>query len=54
MKNLILAAITLASLAAASCKERKDDPRPDYEGARGKSESSHKSLDKEAAGHGDE
>ena len=53
MKTLILAAVALASLAAASCKERKDDPRPDYEGARGKAESSHKSLDKEASGHGE-
>jgi hypothetical protein len=54
MKKLLLAAIVLASLSAAACKERrKDEPLPDYGGARSKSESSHKSLDKEAAGHGE-
>jgi len=48
MKKTFLALIMLAALAA--CKERKADPRPNYEGTRSASEKAHESLDKEAAG----
>ncbi len=52
MKNLFLAVIVLASLAAAACHHRKAEaPRPDYDGARSNSERSQKSLDKEAGGY---
>ncbi len=53
MKNLILAVLTLAALASAACHERKaaPQPRPDYDGVRNSSESSQKSLDKEAGSY---
>lgn len=51
MKNLILAVLTLAALAATACHERKVEARPDYDGARSNSERSQKSLDKEAGGY---
>ena len=50
MKKAYLALLIMTAFAAA-CRERKAEPRPDYEGTRGHSESSHQSLDKEAQGH---
>ncbi len=51
MKNLILAVLALAALAAAACHERKAEPRPNYEGSSSASEKAHQSLDKEAGGN---
>jgi hypothetical protein len=48
MKSLLLAAMTLAALAATACHERKAEPRPDYDATRGASDRSQQSLDKEA------
>ena len=49
MKKTILALLVLSAFAAA-CKERKADPRPNYEGSSSASERAHKSLDNEAKG----
>ncbi|UPT75514.1 MAG: hypothetical protein M0D55_07500 [Elusimicrobiota bacterium] len=51
MKNLILAVLAAAALASAACKERKADPKPNYDGSRSASDRSHDSLDKEAGGY---
>jgi hypothetical protein len=48
MKKILLVLLAVSALAA--CKERKADPRPDYEGTHSASEKSHKSLDAEAGG----
>ena len=50
MKKLLFVLLALSGLAAA-CKERKADPRPNYEGSHSASERSHESLDKEAGGN---
>lgn len=50
MKKILLALIAVSALAAA-CRERKADPRPNYEGSRSASERAHESLDKEAGGN---
>ena len=50
MKKTLLALIVLSAFAAA-CKERKADPRPNYEGSHSASERAHDSLDKEASGN---
>ncbi|MBI2384499.1 MAG: hypothetical protein HYV14_00640 [Elusimicrobia bacterium] len=50
MKKTLLALIVLSAFAAA-CKERKADPRPNYEGSHSASEKAHRSLDKEAGGN---
>ena len=50
MKKTLLALIVLAAFAAA-CKERKADPRPNYEDSHSASERAHESLDKEAGGN---
>jgi hypothetical protein len=50
MKKTMLALLVLSALAAA-CKERKADPRPDYEGSHSASEKAHQSLDNEANGN---
>jgi hypothetical protein len=44
-KTLALLAL---SLLAAACHERKEEPRPDYDGTHSASERAHDSLDKEA------
>ncbi len=49
MKQLIL--VVVAAAAMAACRERKAEPRPNYEGSRSASERSHGSLDKEAGGY---
>lgn len=49
MKKTVLVLFVLCSLAAA-CRERKADPRLDYDGVRSESEKAHESLDKEAGG----
>jgi len=49
MRNLLL--VLLAAVAFAACKERKADPRPNYEGSHSASERAHDSLDKEAGGN---
>lgn len=49
MKKALLALIVMSGLAA--CKERKADPRPDYDGSHRASEKAHGSLDKEAGGN---
>ncbi|MEQ1918563.1 MAG: hypothetical protein ABL955_05140 [Elusimicrobiota bacterium] len=46
-----LLALIIVSAFAAACKERKADPRPNYEGSQSASERSHDSLDKEAGGN---
>lgn len=51
MKNALFAALVLTALAVAACKERKADPRPNYEGSHSASERAHESLDKEAGGN---
>jgi len=48
MKKTLLALIALSALAAA-CHERKEDPRPDYDGAKAASERSHSGLDAEGS-----
>lgn len=50
MKKTLLALIVLSAFAAA-CKERKADPRPNYEGSHSASEKAHQSLDNEASGN---
>ncbi len=50
MKKLLLALIVVSAFAAA-CKERKADPRPNYEGSHSASEKAHQSLDNEANGN---
>jgi len=52
MKKTMLALLLLSAFAAG-CKERKASPevRPNYDGARGASEKSHDSLDKETGGY---
>ena len=50
MKKTLLALIVLSAFAAA-CKERKADPRPNYEGSSSASDKAHKSLDNEANGN---
>ena len=50
MKKAILALLFVSALASAACKERKADPRPNYEGSRAASEKAHQSLDKEPVG----
>jgi len=47
MKKILFALIALSSLAAA-CHERKDEPRPDYEGVKAASERAHTSQDAES------
>ncbi|MBI3565224.1 MAG: hypothetical protein HY079_08515 [Elusimicrobia bacterium] len=47
MKNLAFAAIALAAALCSACHERKQEPRPDYDGARARSESSHGALDQQ-------
>ncbi len=49
MKKLFL--VLLAVSAFAACKERKADPRPNYEGSHSAGEKSHGALDKEAGGN---
>ena len=50
MKKTLLVLIALSAFAVA-CKERKADPRPDYEGSHRASERAHDSLDREAGGN---
>ena len=50
MKKTLLVLVVLSAFAAA-CKERKADPRPNYEGSHSASERAHDSLDKEAGGN---
>lgn len=50
MKKTFLALLLLSAFAAA-CHERKEGPRPDYEGSHRASERAHESLDKEAGGN---
>ena len=47
MKNVLLAAVVLAALAACRSQPKTAEPAPDYDGARQRSESSHSSLDKQ-------
>ena len=47
MKNLSFAVLALAAALCAACHERKQEPRPDYEGVRAHSEASHGSLDQQ-------
>lgn len=49
MIKILLVLIVAAAFAA--CKERKADPRPDYDGSHRASEKAHGSLDKEAGGN---
>ncbi len=49
MKKLLLVLLAVSALAA--CKERKADPRPNYEGSHRASDKAHGSLDKEAGGN---
>ncbi len=49
MKKILL--VLLAVSAFAACKERKADPRPDYDASHRASEKAHGSLDKEAGGN---
>lgn len=44
MKKILLAVIAASALCAA-CHERKQDPAPDYDGARARSEAAHGALD---------
>lgn len=50
MKKALFVLIAASALAAA-CKERKAEPRPNYEGSHSASERAHESLDKEAGGN---
>lgn len=50
MKKTLLVLVVLSAFAAA-CKERKADPRPNYEGSHSASEKAHQSLDNEAGGY---
>ncbi len=49
MKKTLLALLVFSAFAAA-CHERKEEPRPDFEGSHSASEKAHKALDKEASG----
>ncbi|MDP3541308.1 MAG: hypothetical protein Q8T11_02430 [Elusimicrobiota bacterium] len=51
MKKILFALLFTSALAAGACKERKSEPRPNYEGSHGASEKAHDSLDKEAGGY---
>jgi nitrous oxide reductase accessory protein NosL len=46
MKKTVLAVLALAAFAAA-CHERRQDPPPDYDGARSDSNRAQHSLDQE-------
>lgn len=44
MKKILLALIAASALCAA-CHERRQDPAPDYDGTRARSEASHGAMD---------
>ncbi len=50
MKRLALALIVLSAFAAACHERKQDQPAPDYNGVRARSEQSHGSLDSQSTG----